>query len=325
MKFSVIMPIYNAEKFLNESIESVLAQSFQDFELILVNDGSKDNSLYICTKYAKTNKCIKVIDVPNGGVSRARNIGLSMAKGEFICFIDSDDKVYKDWLLHYASNPQNADLLCCGLLKCYNDNKEIRNFEFDEYFSVDRIYDGVNKIITNGALNPPWSKCYKAQIIQHYNLRFLEGCHLYEDLIFSLQYLQHTNSIQLISYVGYKYCLDNSNLTRKFNVPEDFLSWSKKSVYEALTFVKNNDSNIIFKAISASQYQLTSYFILSFYSKISPTTRLEFYSYLSYLHKYINIKEVSSNLFFIYLVGNHYYILDKFFYIEHKLYKLIKG
>ena len=324
MKFSVIIPIYNAEKVLKESIESVLRQSFQDFELILINDGSKDNSLEICTKYAQNNKRIKVINTPNGGVSRARNLGIDNAKGEYICFLDADDKVRKDWLSKFASNT-NAELLCCGFAKYHMHNEEIRNFQSDNFYTGDKIYDAVNKMISIGALNPPWSKCYKASIIQQHNLRFWEGCHLYEDLIFSLQFLQHTHSIQLLSYVGYEYCLDNSNLTLKFNIPEDFLSWSKRAINEALIFVDKNDKSIVFKAISEHQFLLTSYFILAYYPKIIKKTRYDFCSYLSYLKRYTKIRRLPNNRWIFYLLKTPFTIFDRLLYQEHKLYMTVKS
>ncbi len=100
---SVIMPVYNAESTLRRAVDSILRQTFTDFELILVNDGSKDSSLSICKEYAQANKNIKVIDKPNGGASSARNAALDVVLGEWITFCDSDDFVDPDWLENFVA------------------------------------------------------------------------------------------------------------------------------------------------------------------------------------------------------------------------------
>jgi glycosyltransferase involved in cell wall biosynthesis len=90
---SIIVPIYNGEKYLSKCLDSILAQRFEDFELLLINDGSQDSSLSICRKYAQADKRISIYDIPNGGVSAARNVGIDNATGEWVMFIDSDDWV----------------------------------------------------------------------------------------------------------------------------------------------------------------------------------------------------------------------------------------
>ena len=133
---SVIIPIYNCEKYLNECISSVLGQTYKDFELILVDDGSTDNSLNICYEFAKKDSRIIVIHQENGGVSSARNKGLKNAKGEFITFVDSDDYVENDWLkmLLTAILANNADVSICGIkfdnkLRCLCENNSLTKDE----------------------------------------------------------------------------------------------------------------------------------------------------------------------------------------------------
>ena len=91
---SVVIPVYNAQKTLSRCIESLLRQTYSCFEIVLVNDGSKDDSLNVCKEYAEKYSCISVVDVKNGGVSRARNLGMIHSKGEYVVFVDSDDYVY---------------------------------------------------------------------------------------------------------------------------------------------------------------------------------------------------------------------------------------
>ncbi len=109
---SVIVPVYNAESTLQRCVDSILAQTFEDFELILINDGSKDQSGDICDEYAAKDSRVKVIHKPNGGVSSARNAGLRIAHGEYIAFIDSDDYIDNDYLLGFKH--YDADLIISG-------------------------------------------------------------------------------------------------------------------------------------------------------------------------------------------------------------------
>jgi len=115
-KISVIVPVYNVEKYLAKCIDSILAQTFTDFECILINDGSPDNSPAICDEYAKKDERMKVIHKENGGVSSARNTGLDIAQGEWITFADSDDWVDENYLELMYSNAikNNCDLSICG-------------------------------------------------------------------------------------------------------------------------------------------------------------------------------------------------------------------
>ena len=115
-KISVIVPVYNAEKYLSRCIDSILNQTYKNFELILINDGSKDNSIEILRKYENIDDRIKVIDNSNNGVSKTRNIGVRLAEGEYIQFIDSDDFIDKN-MFEYAINvmeQENADLVMTG-------------------------------------------------------------------------------------------------------------------------------------------------------------------------------------------------------------------
>ena len=109
-QISVIVPVYNAEKYLHRCIDSILAQTFSDFELLLIDDGSKDNSGRICDEYAAKDSRIRVFHKKNGGVSSARNMGLDNAKGDWITFVDSDDWVKQDYLYSMISQP-DADLI----------------------------------------------------------------------------------------------------------------------------------------------------------------------------------------------------------------------
>ena len=145
--FSIIVPVYNAENELGKCIDSILAQSIEDFELILIDDGSTDNSGKICDAYEKKDKRIKVIHKINGGVSSARNSGLDIANGDCITFIDSDD--YVDYgYLKKLYNP-NVDMVLCNMkyMQSYKNNYRILDNEIYGVFKIDE--EIINKIIDN--------------------------------------------------------------------------------------------------------------------------------------------------------------------------------
>lgn len=136
-KVSIIVPIYNVEKYLNKCVDSILNQTFKDFELILVDDGSTDNCGKICDEYEKLDNRIRVIHKENGGLSDARNKGIDESNSEFISFVDSDDYISEDMyeVLYNNLEKENADISVCGYYRCLND-KMISKFEKEEYFVV---------------------------------------------------------------------------------------------------------------------------------------------------------------------------------------------
>lgn len=208
---SIIVPVYNTEQFLRKCIDSILSQTYTDWELILVNDGSKDNSGKICDEYEKTDKRIKVVHKPNGGVSSARNLGLSLAQGEYVCFIDADDWVESTYLEDFQLDKVKSDFYVSGASydvydKVYSQLKYKRQFckdiqEIKEQFIAQHL-DG------NGY---PWGKIYNAEIICKNKLLFNEALSINEDHIFVFQYYSKIRNLYIVSSNKYHYtCLDNS-------------------------------------------------------------------------------------------------------------------
>lgn len=174
---SVIVPIYKVENFLNKSVESVLNQSYKNFELILVNDGSPDNCPKMCDDWAKKDSRIKVLHKENGGLSSARNAGLNICKGEYIAFLDSDDYLEKDYLkkLLAAMLANDADLVICGLNYVDENGVEIKNnnkvltpkiYKQQEKFDIIFKDNTINSVVA-------WNKLYARQIFD--KLRYPEG------------------------------------------------------------------------------------------------------------------------------------------------------
>ena len=202
---SIIVPVYNVERYLPMCIESIIGQTVSDFELILINDGSTDSSQKICNEYASKDKRIVVFNQKNKGVSTARNTGLECARGEWITFVDSDDWVEPEYLERFCLDQDEADLIVQGLE--YYDN---RTGEFFKQIRVENcIIEGVDtkqKIADNNLLGSgyPVAKAFRRSLIEK-DVRFNPHISYHEDHIFVLETMVKANKIRLSNSVAYKY------------------------------------------------------------------------------------------------------------------------
>lgn len=226
---SVIVPVYNVEKFLFKCIDSICSQTYSDWELILVDDGSKDESKDICDRYARQDDRIKVIHKENGGVSSARNVGLKRAKGEYICFIDSDDWVAPTFLEDFKVKENKADLYISGALyDIYGEVYSHKKYESNYSATVKDICNEFirQKLIENGY---PWGKLFRTAIIRQYEMEFNQELTINEDHLFVLQFYANINSLFITSTAGYHYTVfDNSGrkLSSKRNTYMELLTAS---------------------------------------------------------------------------------------------------
>lgn len=214
---SIIVPVYNAERYLKRCIQSLLNQTYEKVEIILVDDGSKDNSLRICDEYASSEKRIKVIHKKNGGVSSARNAGLNIAKGEYIQFVDSDDWTESDFTSSLVSTmeKEKADLVISGAVFVKNENvirKKLKPQIFEDIEEWAKVF---GELYRNYFLNSVWNKLFLANKIHN---RFPEDISLGEDCFFVLRYLKQISRIALTDATGYCYYLETeSSLTKQYN------------------------------------------------------------------------------------------------------------
>lgn len=204
----LIMPVYNSQNNLSETINSVVQQTYKNWRLIIVDDGSKDNSGKICDDYAKVDSRIVVIHTVNRGVSAARNTGLSYIKSEFVMFVDSDDKLYDRCIEIALKNIKNEDLLIYGYLLMPGRIKQSIN-EIKCYNSHIELGVDYRELSEKHLLNSPWNKLYRSSIIQNNSLKFQEGLSLGEDLLFNLSFLEMASAIKVIPDVLYEYRNDN--------------------------------------------------------------------------------------------------------------------
>lgn len=206
---SIIIPVYNVEQYLQECLDSILSQTYSNFEVILINDGSLDDSSKICDKYAHKDKRIRVIHQKNSGVSAARNKGIDNANGEWITFVDSDDWLDPDFLASFQLS-NDIDVSVTGL--CYMrwpERFEIKTWTFEEkIISLSKDFDDIanNNLLEFGTV---CCKAYRRQIIEAYNIRFDTKISYHEDHLFFLQYLQHVDKVSLHKAIGYNYRITN--------------------------------------------------------------------------------------------------------------------
>lgn len=218
---SIITPVYNSEAYLKDTLESILSQDFQNFELILLNDGSKDNSSKICTIYAQKDNRIKYIDKQNEGVATTRNKGLQLATGEYIMFVDSDDIIFPNSLkkigdilannqpdfLRYDfitidKNGQNLYPNYLTRRRAKYANKVLSADSFMEHIMIDEYFLCMN--------------VFKTSIINQYSICFKNGCTYNEDTLFILQFMQHSKTHLYTPTLLYGYRKYNGAVTARF-------------------------------------------------------------------------------------------------------------
>ncbi len=203
MKYSIIIPVYNASKTLNRCVKSILNQSFSDYEIILVNDGSKDNSLKICDDFSKKYENIKSINKPNGGASSARNKGLDNAVGDYIIFVDSDDYVSENYFSEFEKYDATNGLVV--FTNSWVSNTKTGKREIKDNFEDSDIYGKTKYLIDSRTINGTMGKIFDRNLIERLNLRFDERMPVAEDFIFCLTYLMNCTNIIIKNISVYIY------------------------------------------------------------------------------------------------------------------------
>ena len=226
MLISVIVPVYNVEKYLRICIDSLLAQTYKNIEIIMVDDGSKDASGEICDEYAyKYEKC-KVVHKKNAGLGMARNTGMENMEGEYVTFVDSDDWLMPDTIENlFRALMDNGVDMCKGGFQRVNNGKiiSIRKYQ-EECFKGEKAK---NELLPRMIGSSPtehdsiemcvWGAIYKTDIIKKHNLKFVSERELIsEDLVFNIDYMQFANGACTIGQTGYQYRLNNSSLSTSY-------------------------------------------------------------------------------------------------------------
>ncbi|MEJ5054247.1 glycosyltransferase [Sphingobacterium sp. MYb382] len=261
---SIIVPIYNVEKYLDRCLSSLVGQTLKEIEIILVNDGSPDNCYDLCEGYKKKDSRIKVIHKENAGLGLARNSGISLAKGEYIAFVDSDDYVdlnmYKT--LHEFSRKNNSDVVFCGFSRELIGGKHFHISECVEPVFHEG-HEAVQKVMLDFIACKPhesserkyamsvWHSIYKREVIEQHQLRFVsEREYGSEDIPFQVDFMKKASKVTFIPDVFYFYLLNGSSLTKTF-------SQHKYERYKKLYFLLKEKN----KEIDEKNHRASRFFI----------------------------------------------------------------
>ncbi len=262
-KYSIIIPVYNTEKYLNKCIDSVLNQTYSNIEIIIINDGSTDKSLELCNQYK--DQRIKLFTHENRGVSYTRNIGIDNATGEYIIFVDSDDYIENNAIELINEKIQNSDLDLIQFAFSTFEAEEmpIAKNVFTEKVISDSINEKINYMIEREVINSIWNKCYNTNILNKNSIRFAEDIKIGEDLIFNLEYFSYISNFDILNVNLYNYRLNVANsLTKKYNENKYVMLMKVNDILEKFAN-KYNDDKIIatakyikFKSICSCTFDL---------------------------------------------------------------------
>lgn len=233
-KISVIVPVYNVEKYLRRCVDSILSQTFTDFELLLIDDGSTDASGSICDEYAQKYQKVHAWHLLNGGPSKARNFGIEKAVGDYLYFVDSDDWIEPSSLRDFFGNETTEYDVYFQSFVQHNLDGSVTREELLERIAVgEDVKEALSYLIINSKFGWTWIKILKRSILCEYNIRFDEHCSLQEDELLTLQYCQHIKSLVMRKNANYHYYIYNSSLTRKKRLPMEHIATLRNLCKEA--------------------------------------------------------------------------------------------
>lgn len=311
---SIIVPVYNTEKHLDQCIQSVLAQTYTNWELLLINDGSTDSSGAICDRYAEQDPRILVFHKENGGVSSARNLGLDNAKGEWITFIDADDSVKPEYLNHLLGHTHIGADLVFSYAEFHYTNGDIQKESYPKQIITNENF---HIAFTTHELNwhtGPWSKLFKAGLCSE--LKFTEGMPIGEDLVFLYKYMLKCHNIVFSNDTDYCYTVDaQASLTKKFhNVQIEYFVYSQViATLQQLIEEKNITHSLAIDKINWIVASYTRRVLNSLYT--SKLTKYERLAYIAALNipiytKHIGKTSLYESIYIHLLELKHYSLYD---------------
>lgn len=279
IKISVIVPIYNVEKYLDRCIESILKQTFTDIELILVDDGSPDNCPAMCDEWAKKDNRIVVVHKKNEGSARARNKGIELAQGEYLAFCDSDDYIDSNMyeILYNNAKKYNSDISMCGIAYAYDSRIVKQDFDYKEFYANNEEIKTILKRIYDESFNGipgPTNKLYRRSMVIKNNIMFDETMIIGEDFWFNFGCLKVAQSLSFINECLYFYYqnadsimhnIDNNSYehwvinrkrlieeNEKLNFDIDYNKFYKNFIYKVIVFCRQKvatDKNMVFEVL----------------------------------------------------------------------------
>lgn len=246
MKFSIVIPVHNSEKYIDECIEKCFDQDYEDFEIILVINGSLDQSENICNSWKLKDDRIKVISLDTAGVSNARNVGLLAAKGDWIIFVDSDDYLLTSALKLFDANIEDdMDMICFNYEQGNlhgNPTGRTKLLSARDYLlaMLDpvRYFSGIDSLTWRaGVLGVNWAKAFSRKVIEDNTIRFKNHITIFEDLLFNLDFLTSANTVKCVDAPVYFYTVNDDSLSRTSSLKRirqrlDYIEELKKYIDE---------------------------------------------------------------------------------------------
>lgn len=257
VKISVVVPVYNVESYLENMIDSILMQDFDNYELLLIDDGSTDRSGLICNEIADKDDRVRVFHIANGGVSNARNFGLDKAIGEYIYFADSDDLLERDMFNHFATivNKNRPDIVMCGSLQINEkrNNSTVVAPHTEIYLNnrdyISKYLDQIPLDEMKCLIHYIWNKWYKREFLIKNNISFLPKLSLGEDYVFNCMAIKAAMDIYMIPNTFYHYFIRKNSLVSAFQPKpwenRQLLFDAHKALYESYGIWEMNEKAIL--------------------------------------------------------------------------------
>ena len=255
MTFSIIIPAYNAEAYLSRCLDSIFSQEFEGYEVIVINDGSTDGTAFLLEEYASKHPNLRVLNQSNQGMASARNHGLEKAQGEYILFVDSDDRIIENALATLAQHIDGEDIIGFGSrifneIDCtYNDNSVTSTTPVLgwDYFNHERLIARPVHFVCI------WQRAYRREFLDNNHLRFVDGLRRAEDDLFTTMAFLHAKSVKTIDDNLYIYHVRPGSITRSSDPKLDADSWRAQHIL-ADTFIhmQGIDKRVIYQVLASN-------------------------------------------------------------------------
>ncbi|ELC8389842.1 glycosyltransferase family 2 protein [Clostridium perfringens] len=275
---SIIIPVYNSEKYLKRCLDSAINQSEKNIEIIIINDGSKDNSLNIAMNYSNKDNRINIINKKNGGISSARNCGLKYAKGKYVTFLDSDDWIELNMIeemLKFLVNENTFLIQCRGKLEKKDENiKKIIGYNIEKNTTMKVNENLIMDLLTGKLEWPVWNMLINREFLLENNITFNENCNHGEDFIFTVDLYKVLKNITFLKSELYHYYFNSSSLSNNVNKKIDRLNWIIIRYYKSIELLiykkieeKENIEKIKYNCTIELIHKLTGVFMVGNFSE----------------------------------------------------------
>ncbi|WP_207651659.1 glycosyltransferase [Clostridium beijerinckii] len=245
-KISIIIPVYNAEKYLRRCIESILNQSYKNFELILIDDGSTDRSGVICDEYCNYDSRVKVCHTENGGPAIARNKGLNMVTGSYLTFVDADDEILDDAYLKLTEELEKHDVeMIVSSWSVSSDDKIRKVLVGDDIISADDMIGLISINDEKYGGGYPWNKFINIEKMKYKLPLFDKSLYVYEDKVWVIEILKYINKVKLTNIISYKYYIYSFSLSHSSNEIHKKTENKMLALEKILYLLKSSNNNYI--------------------------------------------------------------------------------